>query len=218
MRLPFTHDQFLDVFAAYNGALWPGAAALWLVTLAALVALLWQRLGPRFVSGLLALHWAWSGVAYHFTFFKAVNPAARLFGALFLVQAALFLWVAFRQPGLEVTWGRRPHQILSVVFCVYAVLYPLLALASGLRWPRMPSFGVPCPTTLLTVGVLLGLAPRRQRGLSVIPVVWCLIGGLASVVLDIRPDLMLLVGALLLGLYVLAPGLLSSRSTAGQMA
>jgi hypothetical protein len=214
MRLPFTHDQFLDVFAAYNAALWPFAALLWLVTVAALVGLLMRRLSSRQVTVLLALHWAWSGVAYHFAYFTAINPAARLFGALFLVQAALFLWVAFRQPGLEVPWGRRPHQLLSVVFCVYAVLYPFLALASGLRWPRMPSFGVPCPTTLLTVGLLLGLAPRRLRGLSVIPVVWCLVGGSAAILLGIRPDLMLVAGAVLLALYGLAPGVLAGRPEA----
>ena len=30
MGLPFSRDQFLDVFAAYNTALWPAAAILWL--------------------------------------------------------------------------------------------------------------------------------------------------------------------------------------------
>jgi len=29
MWLPFTHDQFVDVFAAYNGALRPCVVALW---------------------------------------------------------------------------------------------------------------------------------------------------------------------------------------------
>ena len=45
MRLPFTHDQFLDVFAAYHRLLWPVAALLWLLTLGA-VFHLW-RAGPR---------------------------------------------------------------------------------------------------------------------------------------------------------------------------
>jgi hypothetical protein len=211
MNLPFTHDQFLDVFAAYNGALWPLAALLWLVTVAALVALSMQRLGPRPAAALLAVHWAWSAV-YHLVYFATINPAARLFGALFLVQAAIFAWFAIDGSGLRVTWGRRPHQVLSVVFCAYAVLYPFACLATGLRWPRMPSFGVPCPTTLLTVGLLLGLAPKRHRGLSVIPVLWCLVGGSASIVLGIRPDLMLLAGAVLLVLYAFAPNALAGRT------
>lgn len=211
MRLPFTHEQFLDLFGTYNTALWPFAALLWLVTVAALVALFRQRLAPRLAAALLAVHWAWSA-GYHLVYFATINPAARLFGALFLLQAALFLWLAVRGAGLAVGRGHSPHQILSAVFCAYAVLYPFLALATGLRWPRMPAFGVPCPTTLLTVGLLLGLAPKRQRGLSVIPFLWCLVGGSASVALGIRPDLMLLVGALILVLYALAPSVLGGRS------
>jgi len=214
MRLPFTHDQFLDVFAAYNSALWPVAALLWLVTLAALALLARGRLAPRLVGALLAAHWAWAGMAYHLAYFAAVNPAARLFGGLFILQAALFLWFGVRRPGLQVTWGSRPHQVLSLVFCVYALAYPLLALATGLHWPRMPSFGVPCPTTLLTVGLLLGLGPRRLRGLSVIPWLWCLVGGSAAGLLGIRPDLMLLLGALVLAWYVVAPGPLEGSRAA----
>src|SRR5688572_4529760 len=32
-RMPFTANAFLDVFAAYNQAVWPFAAVLWLVTI-----------------------------------------------------------------------------------------------------------------------------------------------------------------------------------------
>ena len=34
--MPFSHEQFLDVFAAYNQKLWPFAILLWLLTLGAL--------------------------------------------------------------------------------------------------------------------------------------------------------------------------------------
>ena len=211
MNLPFTHDQFLDVFAVYNGVFWPLVAALWLATVAALVALGMHRLGPRWVAALLGVHWALSA-GYHLVYFVTINPAARLFGAVFLVQSALFFWLVFTGAGLEVTWGRRPHQVLSVAFCVYAMLYPLAVLATGLEWPRMPAFGVPCPTTLLTVGLLLGLAPKRLWGLSVIPVLWCLVAGTAAFQLGIRPDLALYAGAVLLALYAVAPRALGGRT------
>ncbi|HSK09266.1 MAG TPA: DUF6064 family protein, partial [Vicinamibacterales bacterium] len=93
MNLPFTHEQFLDVFASYNTALWPAALVLWLLTALAVVA--WLRAGDRgsrALAGVLALHWAWSAVAYHAAFFRQINPAASLFAALFLVQAGLFAW------------------------------------------------------------------------------------------------------------------------------
>ncbi len=214
MHLPFSHDQFLDAFAAYNGALWPEALLLWLLTVAALLALAAGRLSPRLAGILLAVHWAWAGVAYHLAFFAGINPAARLFGALFVLQALLFLWFGVRRPALRVTWGRSPNQILSVVFCGYAVAYPLLAVAAGMRWPRMPSFGVPCPTTLLTVGLLLGLGRGQLRGLGAIPVLWSLIGGSAALVLGVPPDLMLFLGALLLLWHVAAPRTLAGPRAA----
>jgi len=214
MKLPFTHQQFLDVFGAYNASLWPFAAALWLATVAALLLLASGRLGSRGAGTLLAAHWLWAGVAYHVAYFAAVNPAARAFGALFVVQGLLFLWLGVGRGSLAVAWGRRPHQVLSAAFGAYAVLYPLLALATGLRWPRTPSFGVPCPTTLLTVGLLLALPPRRLRGLAVIPLVWCLVGGSAALVLGVLPDAMLLVGAVLLAWYTVAPGSLAGPAGA----
>ncbi len=86
-----------------------------------------------------------------------------------------------------------------------------MGLATGLRWPRLPAFGVLCPTTLLTVGLLLGLEPRRQRGLGVVPILWCVVGGSAAFALGIRPDLMLLVGAVILLLYAAAPSTLAGH-------
>jgi hypothetical protein len=32
MQLPFTREQFFDVFAAYNATLWPGVVALWIAS------------------------------------------------------------------------------------------------------------------------------------------------------------------------------------------
>ena len=46
MRLPFTHEQFLDAFAAYSTALWPAALLLWLATAGALL-LVHDRVTPR---------------------------------------------------------------------------------------------------------------------------------------------------------------------------
>jgi len=43
MHLPFTEPQFLQVFGAYNVALWPVVVALWLVTLAFTVEVLPAR-------------------------------------------------------------------------------------------------------------------------------------------------------------------------------
>ena len=93
MQLPFSKQEFFDQLAAYNGALWPAAVALWVMSALTAVWLLSSpRPRDRWISGLLAVHWAWSAIAYHLAFFTRINPAAWLFAAIFLLQAALFFW------------------------------------------------------------------------------------------------------------------------------
>ena len=95
--MPFSRTEFFDVFGAYNSALWPAALVLWLVS-AGLMATAVRAGEPphRALSVLLAVHWAWSAVAYHAAFFTRVNPAAWLFAGLFLIQAVLFAWWGLR--------------------------------------------------------------------------------------------------------------------------
>ena len=64
---PFTPQQFIEVFVRYNEAVWPAQLALNGVALAVL-ALLFAPPG-RAIAALLAVLWAWTGIAYHFLFF-----------------------------------------------------------------------------------------------------------------------------------------------------
>ena len=90
--MPFTTNEFLDVFAAYNSALWPFALALWVLTAAVFTAFVVRdRVWMPLPTLLLAGHWLWAGILYHALFFTVVNPAAWVFAALFAAQAALFI-------------------------------------------------------------------------------------------------------------------------------
>ena len=206
MKLPFTHDQFLDVFAAYNRLFWPVAVLLWLGSLAALVS--WWRNGPSsspMLSGLLALHWAWSGIAYHLAFFRAINPAAVVFAALFVAQAVLFAWRGVVHRTLVFGPVRSGWATLGIALAAYALLYPAIGLLTGLSYPRSPTFGVPCPTAILTAGLLL-TAPRAELRLAaVVPVLWSAIGGSAAFLLGIRPDFALPVAGVALLVHASAP-------------
>lgn len=197
MGLPFTEQQFLDVFAQYNRTLGGAAALLWFAT-AASTALLFRRSpsSGRIVSIVLFVQWLWAGIAYHLLFFARINPAAYLFGALFVVEAVLILGLGFhsRQLGFSPTIWR----ITGMVFIVYSLIYPALVLLSGLRYPAMPTFGVPCPTTIFTVGVILSTEPVVPRVTRIIPFLWCLIAGSSAVLFGVYPDLILLIGAVTL--------------------
>lgn len=204
MDLPFTHDQFLDLFGDYNRALWPAFVFLWAATAFAIIRLYRGAANSsRILSGLLALHWAWSGAVYHFWYFRRINPAAVLFGAIFLIQAGMFAWRGFAPPTLSFDPRRSRWRVAAAGLILYSLAYPALGLAFGLAAPRVPSFGVPCPTTVLTAGLLL-LAPRREaRVLGAIPVLWAGVGGSAAFLLAIRADVILpLAGLILLAFMV----------------
>ena len=189
MTLPFTRGEFLDVFAVYNTHLWPAAALLWLATVAVVIVFAVAARPPRrLITALLAFHWAWAGIVYHGLFFTAINPAAWLFAALFLAQAIMFAWWG---AALEFSRGRSIGHAVSWTLIVCALLYPGLAWAGGLVYPRLPTFGVPCPTTILTAGVLLAVEPPLPALMTVIPIGWTVIGGSAAFVLGVDADLLL---------------------------
>ena len=186
MLLPFTRDQFLDVFAAYNEYLGPVVVVLWLATVCALVPLFLDRpAAARLIGLVLTVHWAWAALVYHAAFFSRINPAAWLFSGLFLTQAILFGWHTIVRGRLRLSRGRSARHWISQFLLIYALAYPFLALAEGNDLPRSPTFGVPCPTTILTIGLLL-TAESLPITITVIPILWAFIGGSAAFLLCAR--------------------------------
>lgn len=188
--MPFDANDFLDVFAAYNRALWPLAATLWALTaLAGATLILGADQSTRRYRALLAAHWIWVGAVYHATFFTSINPAAWFFAALFLAQGVMFLVV--RLP--DGSFVHRPataRRAISSLLVLYGLMYPAVAWADGFAYPRIPTFGVPCPTVLITIGFLVA-APARSVLLSIVPVVWSLIGVTAVWLFGMHADLAL---------------------------
>ena len=74
MQLPFTPDQFFEVFAEYNRLFWMIALGWWLASLAA-VTLVWRssRHGSRALTLFLGVLWLWNAAAYHALLFTRAN-------------------------------------------------------------------------------------------------------------------------------------------------
>jgi hypothetical protein len=191
MALPFTLEQFHGVFRDYNTAVWP---AQWLLVVLAL-AVVAAALRPRpwsgvFVSASLGFLWAWIALAYHLAFFARINPAAYGFAALSTAGAVVFFWLgvvrrrlAFRWvPGLKATAG-------AVLIAFALVVYPVWSAYAGHPYPETPTFGLPCPTTIFTIGVLCFAVPPTPRSPLIVPLLWCLVGAQAAFLLGVQPDL-----------------------------
>src|SRR3954464_4624835 len=206
MTLPFTPDQFFDVLAAYNEQLWPAVLMLWLVTAYAVATPTGtEPVRPWFIPGLLAFHWAWCGLAYHAAFFSRINPAAWVFAGLFVLEAGLLVWYGVVHRRFQLWRGPFLRQALSVGLIAYALLYPAIARAEGHAFPRLPIFGVPCPTTILTIGFLLAADRSVPRLVAVVPVLWAFIGGSAAFLFGVRADLMLLAAGVVLAVDLIRP-------------
>jgi hypothetical protein len=209
--LPFSRDAFLDVFAAYNTALWPFALLLWAATLAAFVACVERRDAGVWTFGLLAVHWAWSALAYHAAWFTRINPAAWVFAALFLGEAGALLWYAVVHQRLRFVPDSSPARSrVGFALVAYGLLYPLIAVATGHSYPRVPTFGVPCPTTIVTIGFLM-LVPKPPAAVIVVPMMWTAIGGSAAWLLGMTADLALFAAGVALLVHVSSRRLVGAR-------
>jgi hypothetical protein len=201
MHLPFTREQFFDLFEIYNKTLWPAAVALWLVSaLVVGLRLSARRPHERWVSALLIGHWAWSAVAYHLAFFTQINPAAWLFAALFVGQAVLLLRVGVVQRRLSFAPWDNAWAPLAWGLIAYSLAYPAINAIEHLSVLRIPTFGLPCPTTIFTAGVLM-LATPRSWSLATIPVIWAAIGGSAALLLGVHADVALPISGTALAMF-----------------
>ena len=197
-ELPFTSDQFFGVFALYNRTFVVVVVALWIASIALLAFVSCDPLRrSRTLSLFLGMLWLWNAVAYHALFFTRINPAAWLFAAMFAAQALLFGWDATRGRITYLSstgWRRR----IGLALVAYAFAYPFLTIALGHSYPETPTFGVPCPTTILTIAVLITAGGRPPVTLTIIPIVWSFIGGSAAVLLNVPTDYVLLAAGILL--------------------
>jgi hypothetical protein len=92
---------------------------------------------------------------------------------------------------------RRPPRRAHAA-AVYALAgYPLVGWLAGQRFPAAPTFGLPCPTTIFTFGVLLWADRRLPAWLLAIPAAWAVLGTTAAGSLGITEDYALLPAAIM---------------------
>lgn len=192
--LPFGDDAFFAVFRAYNTAIWPmHILAYGLGAIAVGSTLRPNPTSDRIISGIVAALWAWTGVAYHWMFFSSINPIARLFAILFVIQAGLLVYEGIVRKRLAFGWRGGVTAPLGLFFIAYAaILYPLLGAWTGHVYRDAPTFGLtPCPLTIFTFGLLLLSGGRVPKLLLAIPLLWSVVGGSAAFLLGFKPDWML---------------------------
>jgi hypothetical protein len=189
--MPFTEEQFFQVFVAYNAAISPLPAVAYVLGFTALGLLFWRsRISTVLIMAILALMWLVNGVGYHWSFFTSINPAAKFFGAVFVLQALLLAAAPLVSPTFRLAPSHDVRTVAGLALATYAILiYQVLGWLFGQVYPAVPVFGIaPCPTTIFTIGLLLLGSWHTARWLLVIPACWGIIGGSAALLLNVAQD------------------------------
>lgn len=198
-ELPFTTYQFLQIFKAYNTAIWPAQFTTYVLGALALLLLAPQhRIADKTINLILAAFWIWMGSVYHLLFFSGINKAAYLFGGLFILQGIFFVYAGAIKYQIKYEILNNGYSLIGLVLLIYAMLlYPLFAYWLGHGWPVAPIFGVaPCPTVIFTFGLLLFTQKPLPGWLLIIPGLWSLVGFVAVIKLGMLEDTGLLVAGL----------------------
>jgi len=194
MNLPFSVEEFFRVFELYNLSVWP---AQWLLYALGIVAFIFAARNTnssgKIISLILSFLWLWMGGVYHLAFFTATNRAAWLFGPMFILQAGLLFWIGLRMAKLPFRPRPNAYGIAGAILILYGmVIYPAIGFMLGHRYPAAPTFGLPCPTTIFTFGLLCWVDRPIPSYLLVIPLIWTVIGSFAAFQLGVWEDIGLL--------------------------
>ena len=203
MKIPFTSTHFIEVFKKYNEAIFPIQFIFYLVIIAIVAFLFSNRANAsRVISYCLSFFWFWMGIVYHIFFFSDINKAAFFFGALFIIQGMLFLQFSTT---LSFQFTPKAYGFTGLFFLFYAVLaYPSIGYAIDHVYPNAPTFGLPCPTTIFTFGMLLLTERKVPMAVLIIPVLWSIVGTSAAINLGFYEDLGLPVAGIVSVAMILA--------------
>lgn len=198
MKIPFTIEQFLSVFKTYNQAVFPMQVVFYLIsTIVIYLIIKPNQKSDKVISIILAFFWLWMGIVYHLIFFTAINKAAYLFGALFILQSILFIYLGVFQNKLSFKLRSDIYGITGIILILFAlIIYPILGYFLGHVYPFSPTFGLPCPTTIFTFGLLLSNIKKCPLSILIIPFIWSIIGFQAAFQFGILEDTGLLVSSL----------------------
>ena len=199
MNLPFNIQQFLQLFKDYNQAVFPLQFLFYLLAIAIIYLSINKNAWSDKTANLIfSFFWLWMGIVYHLLFFSKINYAAYYFSGLFVIQGVLFLVFGVLKKSLAYQFKPSISGWIGSVLIIFAlVVYPLLGYFVGHSYPRSPSFGLPCPTTIFTFGIMLWSEKKIPMVILAIPMLWSAIGFSAALRLGMKEDISLLIAALL---------------------
>lgn len=199
MKTPFTLEQFLEVFKHYNQSVFPMQLIIYFMATAVIYFVFRPNdKSDKIITGILSFYWLWMGIVYHLLFFTEINKAAYLFGVLFILNGLLFLIYGVFQNKLSFRFKKDLFGYTGMILILFSlIIYPMLGYLFGHVYPYSPTFGLPCPTTIFTFGMIVLLDKKCPVLILIIPFIWSIIGFTAAFNFGILEDISLLIANLL---------------------
>lgn len=196
MKTPFNTDQFYQVFERYNSTIFPAQLIFLILGVAALFLILSEKsYKSKLTTGFIGILWVWSGLIYHIAFFSETNKAAYLFGLIFIIQGILILINAVNNR-LVFSFKLESRMYFGLFFILFGlIIYPTIGVFIHGTTNPIISLGLPCPTTIFTLGFFMLTNTRFPRYLLIIPSLWAIVGLGAAINFGIYQDLMILITA-----------------------
>lgn len=138
------------------------------------------------------------GIVYHIIFFTTINKGAYLFGIFYIIQSILTLYFGVCRSKLTYHFIYNVYSFTGLFLISYALIfYPIIGFFAGHIYPSAPTFGLPCPTTIFTLGLFLLTDTKMPKYVLIIPLLWSLIGYSAAFHFGILEDIGLLISGII---------------------
>jgi hypothetical protein len=198
MKLPFNLEQFLEVFRQYNQEVFPAQILIYILAVFAVILIVKKTSwSAKLINLILAFLWLWMGILYHLKHFAVINKAAYFFGGAFILQGMIFLFKGVIRNEVSFSTRNNADGLIGTVLILSSmILYPILSYYNGHFYPYTPTLGLPCPTTIFTLGILCLAEHKPRLSLWLIPLLWTLIGFSAALLLGMKEDYILFIAGI----------------------
>jgi hypothetical protein len=177
----FSPRVYYRLFELHNQALWPLQIAALALGLLVLVLLAGRpSVARRIVPAVLAAAWLWIGWSFFWRSYATINWASPYVAPVFVLQAALLMWLARPRGSIDLTGAIGGMRIAALALLGCSVLlYPLAAIGmEGRSWRSAELFGIaPDPTALATLAAAALARGRARWEVSIVPALWCAFSG-----------------------------------------
>jgi len=205
MKIPFTTEQFFNIFENYNLTIFPFQILILIIGFAGLFFLHSRKSYKNKVIGsYLGLLWIWIGVVYHIFFFTKINEAAYILGGVFILQGILILLNTFTNDKLTFNFESKAKDYFGYFFILFGlIIYPIIGYYVEGTISRTITLGLPCPSTIFTLGFFMLTNDKSPKYLLIIPTLWAVVGMSAAIQFGVYQDFMLIFTAIIANIFLI---------------